>query len=101
MALLKGAFLAMAGPDSDPTEHRAVVANSMIELIVVFVKDRDEAVEVAQQLVDQGCGAIELCGGFGHAATAKIAEALKGKAAVGAVRFDFHPLLGMSADSVF
>jgi hypothetical protein len=73
----------------------------MLELTTVFVKDRDQAVEVAKQLVDQGCGAVELCGGFGHAATAKVAEALKGKAAVGAVRFDFHPLLGKSADEVF
>ena len=97
----KGAFIVMAGPDSDPTKHRSVIANSMIELTTVFVKDRDQAVEVARQLVGQGCGAIELCGAFGHAATAKVAEVLKGKAAVGAVRFDFHPLLGKSADEVF
>ena len=67
----KVAFIAMGGPESDPTKHRSVIANSMLELTTVFVKDRDQAVEIAKQLADQGCKAIELCGGFGHTAVAK------------------------------
>lgn len=45
---------------------------------------------------------IELCGGFGAAGTARIAKAVEGKAAVGAVRFDIHPGLGnRSGDTLF
>lgn len=50
----------------------------------------------------EGVVAIELCGGFGNAGTARIAAAVDGKAVVGAVRFDGHPGLGgKSGDTVF
>jgi len=95
----KGAFTVVI-PDADPSKHRSTLATEMLELTTVFVKNQDQAAEVAKQLVEQGCRAIELCGGFGHAATAKVAQAVRGKTAVGAVRFDFHPLLGKSADEL-
>ncbi|WP_425321323.1 DUF6506 family protein [Chromobacterium violaceum] len=37
---------------------------------------------------------MELCGGFGHQGVAIVAAAVGKLAAVGAVRFDPHPLLG-------
>jgi len=53
-------------------------------------------------LVLEGVEAIELCGGFGNKGTARIAEAVAGKAAVGVVRFDGHPgLSGKSGDELF
>ena len=44
----------------------------------------------------------EVITGFGTAGTARIAQAVAGKAAVGVVRFDIHPGLdGKSGDSLF
>ncbi|MGW8186107.1 MAG: DUF6506 family protein [Desulfobacterales bacterium] len=45
-------------------------------------------------MVDEGIEAVELCGGFGNKGTARIVDAVAGKAAVGVVRFDGHPGLG-------
>ena len=53
-------------------------------------------------MADAGCGAIELCGGFGIQGTALIDKAVAGKARVGAVRFDLHPGLdNKSGDEIF
>lgn len=53
-------------------------------------------------MVSKGCVAIELCGGFGSEGVAAVARAVRGKAAVGVVRFDHHPGLGhRSGDELF
>lgn len=89
-------------PDVDPEKHRSTVVTPEVELTAVAVKDYAEAEQVAAQLVEQGIVAIELCGGFGNKGTARIAEAVGDKAAVGAVRFDVHPGLGnQSGDALF
>jgi hypothetical protein len=98
---LKAAFMFLA-PDVDPEKHRSTVVTPEVELTAVAVKDYAEAEQVAAQLVEQGIVAIELCGGFGNKGTARIAEAVGDKAAVGAVRFDVHPGLGnQSGDALF
>lgn len=98
---LKAAFLFLA-PGADPARDRSVVRTAEVELTVVGVADYQAAEGAAVQLVGEGIVAIELCGGFGHIGTARIAHAVQGKAAVGAVRFDSHPgLEGKSGDSVF
>lgn len=102
MAQFKAAFVFVV-PDADPEEHRVTITTpSALELIVVGVKNYQEAVEVAQGLVDQGVGAIELCAGFGHSGVAKVAEAVGDRAKVGVVRFDPHPGLDFkSGDELF
>ena len=98
---LKAAFIFVA-PQADPEAHRALVATPAVQLTVVGVQNYAEAEEVARNLVEEGIVAIELCGGFGHAGTARIVEAVAGKAAVGVVRFDCHPgLEGKSGDALF
>ncbi|APG24922.1 DUF6506 family protein [Syntrophotalea acetylenica] len=98
---LKAAFI-FIGPSADPDKHRSVVSTPGVELTVVGVSDYAAAEKVAIALVDEGVVAIELCGGFGHAGTARIARAVEGKAAVGVVRFDSHPGLGgKSGDEIF
>lgn len=53
-------------------------------------------------MADAGCSAIELCGGFGIRGTYLVQEAVKGRARVGAVRFDLHPGLDCkSGDELF
>jgi hypothetical protein len=79
--------------DADSSSHRSVVETPSVKCTVVAVRDYAEAEEVSKKLVAQGVGAIELCGGFGHSGTARVAAAVAGKAHVGAIRFDTHPAL--------
>ncbi len=102
MTKLKAEFMFVA-PDADPGEHRVTISTpAMVELIVVGVKDYQQAIQVSQELVDQGVHAIELCAGFGQIGVAKIVQAVGDKAVVGAVRFDRHPGLEFkSGDEIF
>ena len=98
---LKAAFIFLA-PEVDPDKDRQTVVTPQVELTVVAAGNYKEAEAVAIKLVDEGIVAIELCGGFGNKGTARIAEAVAGKAAVGVVRFDGHPGLdGKSGDELF
>lgn len=84
------AFIFVA-PEVDYKTHRTVVDTPMVELTVAGVKNYSEAVEVAKELVKKGVKAIELCAGFGNEGIALISKAVKGKASVGAIKFDHHP----------
>lgn len=98
---LKAAFIFVA-PGADPEKDRSVVVTPGVELIAVGVPDYDSAEKIAVALVEEGVVAIELCGGFGHVGTARVVQAVQGKAAVGVVRFDVHPgLEGKSGDEIF
>lgn len=98
---LKAAFIFIA-PNADPAVHRSVVETEQVILITVGVSSYKNAVDTALQLVDEGVGAFELCGGFGNRGMAMVSEAVKGKAVVGVVRFDIHPGLGnVSGDELF
>lgn len=98
---VKAAFL-FIGPDIDTKQARTRVDTPVIKLQVIGVRSYNEAVQAARELAAEGVQAIELCGGFGSEGVGKIAEAVKGKASVGVVRFDQHPGLGFkSGDDVF
>jgi hypothetical protein len=85
---------------ADPAKHRADFELDSAILIAIGVKDYDQAVSVAKDLVKEGAVAIELCAGFGNIGTAKVAGAIKG-VPVGVVKFDIHPLMGgKSGDQV-
>jgi Asp/Glu/hydantoin racemase len=98
--VLKAAFIFVA-PNADPASQRNWVRTEAVELLAVAVKDYDQAEAVARELVEKdGIKAIELCGGFGTAGTARIAAAVN--VPVGVVRFDVHPGLGnVSGDTLF
>jgi hypothetical protein len=88
--------------DADAAKHRSVVETPTVKCTTVAVRNYAEAEEVAKQLLVEGVMAFELCGGFGHAGTARIAQAVSGKAFVGSVRFDSHPHLDcQSGDTRF
>jgi len=98
---IKTAFI-FAAPEADSKIHRATIDTPSVNITVVGVKNYNEAVTVALDLVSQGITAIELCAGFGNEGIALISKAVKGKAAVGAVKFDYHPGLNFkSGDEVF
>lgn len=98
--ILKAAFMFVA-PGGDPTKHRVWVETPKVRLLTIGVRDYEQAVAVAKELVEkEGIAAIELCGGFGNEGTARVAAAVK--VPVGVVRFDIHPGLGnVSGDSLF
>lgn len=87
---VKAAFIFVA-PETEKEVHRAVIETPALVLTIVGVKNYEEGVNVAKELVDAGVGAVELCAGFGNEGTAMISKAVKGKASVGAVKFDHHP----------
>ena len=96
--MLVAAFIFLA-PGADPAIHRKTVETPGVALTAVGVATIDQAVAVAKEMADAGCGAIELCGIQG---TALIDKAVAGKARVGAVRFDLHPGLdNKSGDEIF
>lgn len=98
---LKAAFMFIA-PLGNPGQHRATVTTPEVEVTMVAVSSYAEACQAAQDLVDAGCGAIELCAGFGVDGVAAVSRAVRGRAAVGVVRFDNHPGLGhRSGDEIF
>jgi hypothetical protein len=96
---MKGAFVFLA-PEAN--NEQCWVKTPHVHLLAVAVPNYDEAVKTAKQLVESGIQMIELCGGFGNKGLAMIADAVEGKASVGAVRFDCHPgLEGKSGDNLF
>lgn len=98
---LKAAFIFLA-PGARPDAHRSVVNTPEVELTVVGVPDYVQGEAVAKALAQAGVAAIELCGGFGTAGAARIAQAVGERVAVGVVRFDGHPGLGgKSGDLIF
>ncbi|GAK59200.1 hypothetical protein U27_06177 [Candidatus Vecturithrix granuli] len=98
---LQAAFIFVA-PEADPAKHRAMIDTPIVKLTVVGVKNYVEGIAAAQQLVEQGIGAIELCAGFGVEGVAQVKKAVQGKAVVGVVRFDNHPGLEFkSGDDIF
>lgn len=98
---VNAAFIFVA-PETDMKEHRAIIETPELRLNVVGVKDYNEGVVVAKELVDKGVKAIELCAGFGNEGISIISKAVKGKASVGAVKFDHHPGFNFkSGDELF
>jgi hypothetical protein len=100
MSILKAAFIFVA-PNADPAAHRSWVRTEQVHLLTIAVNSYDQAEAVAKDIVkSEDIGAIELCGGFGHAGLARIAAAVN--VPVGAVRFDIHPgLNNVSGDTIF
>lgn len=97
---LRAGFLfltAVAPGDDGPTW----VKTEGVDLLVIPVSTYGEAKRQAVWAVqEEGCAALELCGGFGSRGVAMIAEAVN--VPVGMVRFDVHPGLGnVSGDTLF
>lgn len=97
----KAAFIYIA-PGNDCKTHKAFIDSPVVKLTVVGVKNYEEAETAAQELVEEGITAIELCAGFGIEGVARVSRAVGGKALVGVVRFDLHPAFShQSGDSIF
>lgn len=102
---LKVVFMFVAS-DADPKEHKKSISTPrVLDILVIGVKDYQQAAQEAKRLAKEGYVAIELCGGFGNLGVAIVAQAVEeavgNKAAVGVIRFDCHPSLGgVSGDNI-
>ena len=88
-------------PGCSANEHTTVVnsAHTQITMIGLDVKDRDQSIDIAKDLVKNGCQMIELCGAFGPLYVAKIKEATGYSIPVGAVMYgpeDRGPMLAIT-----
>ena len=98
---VEAAFIFVA-PDADMNVHSHTIKTPVINLHVTGVKDYEEGVLAARSMAAKGVRVIELCGGFGNAGTATIAQAVGPDVKVGTVKFDCHPGLEFkSGDDVF
>lgn len=91
MSMKVNAAFIFVAPETDKEIHRAVIETPALTLNVIGVKNYEEAVSVAKEMVNVGVKAIELCAGFGNEGIALISKAVRGQASVGAVKFDYHP----------
>ena len=99
--MLKAAFIFIA-PGADPAVNRETVETPSVCLTAIGVSTYEQGAAAAKEMADSGCGAIELCGGFGIRGTYLVEQAVAGKARIGAVRFDLHPGLdNRSGDELF
>lgn len=99
--MLEAAFIFIA-PGADPARDRGVVETPSVRLTSIGVSSYEQGAAAAREMADAGCGAIELCGGFGVRGTYLVSEAVAGKARIGVVRFDGHPgLENKSGDELF
>lgn len=84
----KALFMAHA-PDADMAEHRSLIETSLYKLGVVIIKNQEQAIEVARQMVaDEGIHSILLCPGFNHKDVAEIQAVVGNEVAIGVARTD-------------
>jgi hypothetical protein len=86
MALHTFGFV-VTGAGLDPAKDRMIMASDRFRMIAVGVSDVADGPAVAQRLAAEGAQLIELCGGFGAAATAAVQAALGPDLPVGAVSY--------------
>ena len=88
--MLNAAFIFIA-PGADPAKDRGLVETPSVRLTSIGVSTYEQGAAAAAEMAEAGCGAIELCGGFGIRGTWLGEQAVNGQARVGPVRLDLHP----------
>lgn len=75
------------GPGLNPKLNRAIIKNDQVTFTTVGVDyyHKEEVIEVAKEMIEQGAQMIELCGGFGPLWITKVTEAIEAKVPVGSV----------------
>ena len=74
----------------DPAIHRASFDLPDFSTTIVCVSSLEQAIAVAQELVQQGVQLIELCGGFTPEQTSAIHDSIERQVPVGIVRYSFE-----------
>jgi len=81
-------FIAHA-PDADPAAHRGLVDTGLYRLFSVVVRDTDQAITVAHELIEkEGVQSVLLCPGNTHDDVARVAVAVGDGVSVSVARGD-------------
>jgi biotin synthase-related radical SAM superfamily protein len=81
-------FMAHA-PDVDKEKHRSEIGTGKFHLLSVVVRDQEEALEVAREVVaEEDIDSILLCPGFTHTDVAELFDALGGRVGIFVARGD-------------
>ncbi|HJW56631.1 MAG TPA: DUF6506 family protein [Burkholderiaceae bacterium] len=75
------------GPGYDPEVHREEIASQLFSTTIVCVSSFDQAILVAQELVDRGIQLIELCGGFSPDQASDLQNSINSYVPIGVVRY--------------
>lgn len=82
------AFIAHS-PDADPATHRALIETGLYTIHTVVVRDQEQGLAVARELVDQhGVQSLLLCPGHSNEDVAEIAAAVGEDISVSVARGD-------------
>jgi hypothetical protein len=82
------AFIAHS-PDADPAVHRAVVETGLYTLYTVIVRDQEQGLAAARELVEEhGVQSLLLCPGHSHEDVGQIAAAVGEHVSVSVARGD-------------
>ena len=73
------------GEDYNPEVHKNCFSLQNRESYNLTVRNMEEACELAKKLVEEGFGAIELCGAFGEENARKLVEVTENKIPIGYV----------------
>ena len=71
----KVAFI-FANEGCNPKKDRSIIESEKIIMYVVGCADYSQAETVAQEMLEEGCAAIDLCGAFGNKGVAQSARLL-------------------------
>ncbi|GAA2688413.1 DUF6506 family protein [Streptomyces aculeolatus] len=83
-------------PDADPKGTRTVFEAGGRRLTLLAVPDEAEAAPVIAELVAEGAGLVELCGGFGPVGAAKVIAEVGDRVPVGAIGYGSESLAAIS-----
>ena len=88
MALKYWAFIYLSpGFDQVINTTESVSEHCRFKAIGIDVFQKEQVIEVAKELVVEGCQTIEICGGFGPYWVSKVSEAIDYKIPVGGVMY--------------
>ncbi len=87
MAELKNYGYIILGNDYDAKQHHAKISSPNFNSTVICTETVSQAIDIAQQMVNDGIEVIELCGGFGQSGAFQIVNAINCKVPVGFVSF--------------
>ncbi|MEO3764651.1 DUF6506 family protein [Streptomyces sp. B8F3] len=83
-------------PDADPKGTRTVFESGGRRLTLLAVPDEAEAAPLIADLVTEGAGLVELCGGFGPVGAAKVIAEVGDRVPVGAIGYGSESLAAVS-----
>lgn len=88
MALKYWAYVFLS-PGFDPNKQHSLLESnqSKVKLIGIELKRKEDVLQVAKKLVEEGVQMIELCGGFGPIWVTKVLEEIQHAVPVGCVMY--------------